>query len=87
MTDREEMVKRVDRAIERYVADRMKPWKRRKWGMVKRAGARIPLNEPRRTAELRETAAMFDDADRMGGGSNLWKARLINRIGSSTCMK
>lgn len=61
---REEWTRRVEKAMERYEETRMKapkPWKRRKWGMVKRDGARIPLNEPRRTAELRETAAMFDE--------------------------
>lgn len=54
MTTREEMTQRIERAMERYEAQRMKPGKRRKWSLIKHYGARIPLQEPRRTAGLRE---------------------------------
>ena len=52
---------RIEKAMERYEASLHKPQRRRQWGKMKRDGARIPLNEPRRTVELRETAAMFDE--------------------------
>jgi hypothetical protein len=56
MTDHDEMVKRIEAAMERYERSRMKPRKRMAWGKVRQKGQRIPLREPQRTAELRETA-------------------------------
>jgi hypothetical protein len=62
---------RVEKAMERFEAAMLKPQKRRKWGKMKHDGVRIPLNEPRRTAEPRETAEMFNDVDDIPGAGQI----------------
>jgi|GEM_PF-5361902 len=56
MTEHDELVKQIERDLERYERSRMKPRKQQKRGKMKRNGAKIPLREPERTAGMRQEA-------------------------------
>lgn len=54
MTHRDELIERIERDLERYEQNQMKPRKRRVWSKVKANGQGIALREPRRAATMTE---------------------------------
>jgi hypothetical protein len=65
MTHPDEMQQRIERAMEHFERDRMKPWKLRKWSKVQRDGVRLPMRKPVRANLLRvwcgdDSRGLFD---------------------------
>lgn len=53
MTTREEKVQRIERAMERYERERMKPKRKDVWSKVRSNGVRLPMRKPKMTETLR----------------------------------
>lgn len=60
MTTRDEMMQRIEDALERYERERMKPLKRLAWSKVRSNGVRLPMRLPKMDKVLRPWAD--DDA-------------------------
>lgn len=46
MTAREDMIRRVESALERYERERMKPKHLNSWSRIKHCGVRLPMRKP-----------------------------------------
>jgi hypothetical protein len=60
MTDRDDMMQRIEDALERYEREQMKPLKRLAWGRMRQGCVRLPMMKPKRAKLLRVWGA--DDA-------------------------
>lgn len=60
MTHRDELIERIERAMERYERERMKPRRKEAWSKVRSNGVRLPMRKPTMTKNLRVWCAEND---------------------------
>jgi hypothetical protein len=53
MTDRDEMVQRIERALEQYERSRMKQKRKGAWSKIRSNGVRLPMRKPKMTETMR----------------------------------